>query len=213
MGNNRRHHLKNNSKLLNSLSLIIAGLFSLSLILVNKTFFTVKKIDCQQNNQPCLPATLDKLTHLYNQSLFFTNFNKTLSQFFDYQINKKLPDTLVLKLENVQAHYYRLNEESIFEIAQEESLDKNLNQQINDLTTGLTQAEIKYQNIKIKKDVFIILLETNYRVLIDKNDVSNGVYKLNQILKNIELKEIDTAIQEIDTRFKMPVLKTKQTVI
>ncbi|NCN87477.1 MAG: hypothetical protein GW941_01125 [Candidatus Pacebacteria bacterium] len=170
-------------------------------------------IECQQNKQPCPKATTDKLGHLYNQSLFFTNFDDTLSQIADYQISKKLPDTIILELENVQTNYYQLNDENIFKISQEEKLEKDLNSKINNLVSGLEQMEINYQNIRLENNIFIILLNNNYRALIDSTDLENGIYKLNQILNNIELKEIDNDIKEIDTRYKMPVLKTKETVI
>jgi hypothetical protein len=213
MGNNRKNRINSNSNLIKNINLIIYGLLFILLVFINQKIFIVKKIECLQNNKPCLEATTDKLQHLYGQSLFFTNFDKTLSQFSDYQISKQLPNTLILKLENVHANYYRLNSDNIFEISQEEKLDKNLNQKVNDLVTSLEQMEIKYLNIKMENDVFVILLENNYRALIEYNDVKNGVYKLNQILDNLELREIDSEIKEIDTRYKMPVLKTKETVI
>ena len=213
MGNNRKNRINSNSNLIKNINLIIYGLLFFVFLFINQKIFIVKKNECLQNNKPCLEATTNKLQHLYSQSLFFTNFDKTLFQFSDYQISKKLPNTLILKLENVQANYYRLNSDNIFEISQEEKLDKKLNQKVNDLITSLEQMEIIYQHIKMEKDIFIISLENNYRVLIDSNDVENGIYKLNQILDNLELKEIDSEIKEIDTRYRMPVLKTKESVI
>lgn len=213
MGNNRKNHINSKSFLIKNINLITLGLLFIILLFINHKVFIVKKIDCLQNDKPCLKATTDKLQHLHNQSLFFTNFDKTLSQFADYQISKKMPHTIILKLENVHANYYRLNSENNFEISSEENLDKKLNQKVNDLVTSLEQMEIKYLNIKMENNIFVILLENNYQALIEYNDVKNGVYKLNQILDNIELREIDSEIKEIDTRYKMPVLKTRETVI
>lgn len=212
MGNNKRNSIKKNPSSIKKVFFILLLLLLFFFFLTYK-FFKINIIKCEQNSQPCNSETLDKLQHLYHSSLFFTDFDKTFSQFEDYQINKKLPNTLIIKLSKTSSHYYQLDENSFISTTKQETLDKKLNEKINNLFNQLDKYEISYEKISLKKNIFIIFLTNDVRSLIDLNDIKNGTYKLSQILKNIELKEIDTAIKEIDTRFKMPVLKTKHTII
>lgn len=213
MGNNKKANLNKKSSSLKKVSFIFSSLLFLSTLGLSYNFFKIKNIECQQNKQKCNEATMTKLSHLNNKSIFFTNFEKTLSQFSNYKISKKLPNTLILELSEKQSNYYIIKDDLTISISNQESLDKETNEQINTLYSNLKKYNTSFNKVTLENNIFIVFIEDDLRVLIDQNDVKNGTYKLGQILKNLRLKEIDTAIKEIDTRFKMPVLKTKHSVI
>ena len=206
MGTDKRDSLKKSPPSLRKINFILLSLLFSFLSFSGYQFFKITIIECRQNQQQCSQEVLDKLNHLKGKSLFFTDFEKTLSQFEKYQVSKKLPNTLILQLSKTKSSYYQLDEDKTILTVEQETLDKTLNEQINTLFIELDRYEINYEKISLKEDIFIILLEEDIKVLVNKDDEKNGVYKLNQILKNIKLKEVDTAIKEIDTRFKMPVL-------
>ncbi|MDH5533126.1 MAG: hypothetical protein OEX81_01725 [Candidatus Pacebacteria bacterium] len=213
MGNNKRVNLNKKPSSLKKISYIFGSILFFSLLIFSFNFLKIKNIKCLQNNQICDEGTIEKLSHLNNKSIFFTDFDKTLSQFHDYKISKKLPSTLILELSEQQSNHYSIGEDLSIFVSDQESLDKELNDQINNLYIDLKKYNIEFNKVFFKNNTFIVIIENEVHVIIERNDVKNGTYKLGQILNNLKLKEIDTAIKEIDTRFKMPVLKTKHSVI
>jgi len=224
MGNNQRSSLKKESNKSGSFFNLmpILGLFFVSggIIFFLYSYFKITSIVCLQNNQACNGETRAKLDHLLGRSLFFTDFNKTLSQFESYQIKKRLSGELMVNLSKTRRSFFRLDENGLIVRANEQTLDPEIDKKINLLIKNLGNGEIEYGQLKLildspttNEEIFIVELSEDLRALIDANDLEGGTYKLDQILDNLELKEIDLSIKEIDTRFKMPVLKTKYSAI
>jgi hypothetical protein len=214
MGNNRKSNLKNTPSSKTIIKRIVPFILIIMImvaIIYIQSLFTIKNIECQQNNIPCSAATLDKIEHLKGASVFFTDFDKSLSQFEPYDLQKKLPNTLRLTLNGEPSNYYQVAENGEVIISQQEVINPALNQKIHTLFLELDESNIEYTKIAIKEDTSIIMINDSLRALIDLTESVSGVYKLKQVLDNVDLKEVDTAIVEIDTRFTMPVLKTRQT--
>lgn len=208
MGTDRSNQLKKQKKSYFLPTILLVFLLITGYYL-NKNILVVKKIHCQENEQTCSQATLDKIAHFYNKSIFFTNFDQDLEQFSDYYLEKRLPNELSVNLSNVQSQYYGVDENNKFVITKDDQLDKETNLIANNIHNQLQKQEIIFQSIELKNGVLIIELQEGMRALIDSNQITLGVTKLKIIQSNLSLKEIDTGIIEIDARYKMPVLKTK----
>lgn len=195
--------------------ILAIGLTLLLLFCLNQ-FFQIKAIDCQSANQPCSSQTLAKLEKLKNHSLFFTNFDETLSEFKVIKLTKQLPSTLKLTLEEATQENYAVIGQELKIVAYDER-DTALTPLANELISGLRSAQITPQKIEYISQVFIVYFENrgaNYRALIDSQDATTGIYRLKTTLDHVDIKgEVDVAIKEIDTRFKLPVLKTQFTNI
>lgn len=187
-------------------SLIIGAAAGLSQIL------TIKQIVCTSRDQVCSPQTLSMLATFQGRSLFFTDVDRALSQFKPATVTRKLPHTLIINLTENDYQFYELVDFVIKETGAEK-LVPDLNQKINTLVNSLTDKKIEYLRLELINQVFIVYLNDQVRVLIDENEIQAGVYRLEMILQNVDLKAVDLNIKEIDVRFKLPVLKTGWTTI
>lgn len=194
-------------------SLFILIIVSSGFFLLNR-FFTIKKIVCSSQNLPCSATTLNKLSFLNNQSLFFTNFEEKLAEFKVVSLKKELPNTLVLAVEEAIINYYALSGAEVKQVTYDQR-DEQLSPLANELVNGLNREQIIYDKIELISQVFVVYLRDDgheYRALIDSADLKTGLYRLKTILNHVDFKaDVDVSIKEIDTRFKLPVLKTQFT--
>lgn len=179
----------------------------LAIFLGMSFFLRVTKLECYQNGQECPPEIYDKLDHLRGKPLFLTDFTQTLSQFETWQLKKYLPGKLRIDIAGSKHNFYKL-EGNLIQPSVETALDEEINDNINLLYIELENAKLKPEKIELIGDTFVVWMNSELRGIIDSNDVQGGVYKLKLILENISLNEVDINIKEIDTRYKMPVLRT-----
>lgn len=187
-----------------------------SLFFLANTFFSIKNIECRSQDRNCSTETNQKLSTLKNHSLFFTNFDQISQQFTKVTIKKKLPDTLIINLEEEKQEYFFLVESEI-QKTQYETHDPEITQIANKLNNELEKAQIGWTKIEYINQVLIVYFESrgsSYRALVDKYEIETGIYRLKTTLDHVDIKEqVDVAVKEIDTRFKLPVLKTEFTNI
>lgn len=201
--------------------LVLISLTLVGLIFVVQNFFSIKKIECWNSaaptsTTPCSSEVSQKLDQLQNKSLFFTDFDRTLGQFSEVKIKKKLPQTLIVNLKEKAENHFALVGSEIVMVSFEER-DPDLTPPANQLVLALKNNQLEFTKLEYISQVFIVYWEkdqTEYRALIDSYDIATGVYRLKTILDHVDIKgELDLAVKEIDTRFKLPVLKTHFTNI
>lgn len=187
-----------------------------SLFFLTNSFFSIKKIECHSQNPQCSAQTIEKISKLKNKSLFFSDFDQISGQFSEIKIQKKLPDTLLVTLKEENRDYFSLIGSEIKK-ADYGNHDPQITELANLLISELEQAQLNFNKIEFINQVLIVYFEnrgSEYRALIDKQDISTGVYRLKTTLDHIDIKEqVDASIKEVDTRFKLPVLKTQFTNI
>lgn len=187
-----------------------------SLFFLANSFFSIKEIECQSQLGTCSNQTLEKISSFRNKSLFFSNFDQITEQFSEVSIKKRLPSTLLINLKEENHDYFVLVGSEIKKTEYENS-DPQITDSANELINNLKQAQINFGKIEFINQVLIVYFEdrgSDYRALIDKQDISTGVYRLKTTLDHLDIKEqVDVAVKEIDTRFKLPVLKTQFTNI
>lgn len=208
------HLVKNNKfkRLQPLLFLFIIG----SLFFLTNNFFSIKNIECHSEERSCSVETLEKISVLKKKSLFFTDFDQVSRQFSEVTIKKKLPNTLIISLKEEKQDYFTLVGSEI-QKTEYASSDPQITSIANQLINELDDSQIKWNKIEYINQVLIVYFEDRsdaYRALIDKYDINTGVYRLKTTLDHIDIKQqVDVAIKEIDTRFKLPVLKTEFTNI
>lgn len=208
-------NLNHNKKIKKLIPLLFFVVVGGSFLLLNK-FFSIDSIDCHNQNSVCSSETEGKLQRLKGKSLFFTDLEKKLAEFEITAIQKKLPNHLSISLKENTQNYYTLNNQDVVQTDYE-----NQNEQVsslaNELINELQAADIKPEKTEFISQVFIIYFTSRnekYRALIDAHDAKTGVYRLKTVLEHVDIKgQVDVAVKEIDTRFKMPVLKTQFTSI
>ncbi|MCL4208266.1 FtsQ-type POTRA domain-containing protein [Patescibacteria group bacterium] len=187
-----------------------------SLLFLANSFFSIKNIECYSQNSQCTTQTLEKISKLKNQSLFFSDLDQISGQFSEVKIQKKLPNTLVVTLKEENRDYFNLVGSEIKK-SDYENHDPQVTELANNLTNELKKAQINFNKIEFINQVLIVYFEnrgSEYRALIDKQDIVTGIYRLKTTLDHIDIKgQVDASIKEIDTRFKLPVLKTQFTNI
>lgn len=192
---------------------LVVAIISSSLLLLLR-FLTIQQIECQSQGKTCSVETYNKLNKLKNASLFFTNFEEKLADFKVISLKKRLPQTLVLEVEEAVANYYALAGAEVKQVEYDQR-DEQLTPLANDLVNGLVREQINFNKIELISQVFIVYLQDDgydYRALIDSTDVQTGLYRLKTTLNHVDFKaDVDVSIKEIDTRFKLPVLKTQFT--
>lgn len=187
-----------------------------SLLFLANSFFSIKNIECHSQNPQCSTQTIEKISKLKNQSLFFSDLDQISGQFSELKIQKKLPSTLIITLKEENRDYFNLVGSEIKK-ADYENHDEQITETANLLINELNQAQITFNKIEFINQVLIVYFEnrgSEYRALIDKQDIKTGVYRLKTTLNHIDIKgQVDASIKEVDTRFKLPVLKTQFTNI
>ena len=158
------------------------------LVIYGWGFFRVQKITCYIKDKSCPLEILKRLDQLKNKNLFLVNLDKTWRNLDIIDFQKKLPDEIILYLNQATA---------------------TGNNTLEDL---LKNKNISYQNISEINNFYLVQLDENKRAILEKNDLDLQVLKLQKILQNLNFKEIDLNIKEIDLRFKMPVLRTKYSI-
>jgi len=100
------------------------------------------------------------------------------------------------------------------QIVTDQKVEVNWNDFLNELSTALVNEKIKYQTISVHNaDTIEIKLEDNLSAITElTTDPEIDVLRLNTLLDNLDLNMIDVAIKEIDLRFKLPVLRTTNTI-
>lgn len=177
-------------------------------------FLSIQQIECQSQSRPCSALTLGKLNKLKNKSIFFTDFEKELADFKVISLKKRLPHTLILEVEEAVVNYYALVGAEVKSVEFDQR-DEQLTPLANDLINSLMRDQIDFNKIEFISRIFIVYLRDNnhdYRALINSSDLQTGLYRLKTVLGQLDFKvDVDVNIKEIDTRFKLPVLKTQFT--
>lgn len=206
---------KNNSRIKKLQPLLFLFIFC-SLFFLTNILFSIKNIECHSDGKSCSTETIEKISTLKHRSLFFTDFEPVSRQFSDVKIQKKLPNTLIIFLKEDKQEYFSLVGSEIQKVEYKNS-DPEITSIANELINELDKAQIKWNKIEYINQVLIVYIESReaaYRALIDKQEISTGVYRIKTTLDHIDIKgQVDVSIKEIDARFKLPVLKTQFTNI
>lgn len=205
--------LKNNKR--NPLyGLLFVGIVFICFFL--SIFFKIDEVVCRANQNSCSQTTVDELNKLKGNSLFFTDFNQKLAAYNLVRLEKRLPGTLIIEIEETKKSFFQLVD---FEIKETnfENHDPDITGIANDLISHLQQNQLAYQKIELINQVLVVYFnvdDQSYRALIDRHEIELGVYRLKIVLTHVDLKsQVDIDVKEIDTRFKLPVLKTQFTNI
>ncbi len=202
--------------------------------------FKVQEVKCVVQDHPCSAEAEQQAQTLNHRSFFFTDLEKVgadnLSSLPGYQlvsIQRQLPQTVVLTLQQ-NAALYRLRQidtnetvvvdtQGYFYTAdQQESLplvvvvDKNQNPdrhtQLVDLFKTLTDEHITFKQIEVVSDnVALIYLDGQTTAVINVSSPIQDTKKLSIVLKGIEPGTL-SQIQEIDVRYRLPVLRPIRTI-
>lgn len=82
---------------------------------------------------------------------------------------------------------------------------------LKELTESLYKLRIVFQNGEwISEDEIKVSLDNNLTAIFSANQIASQVVALDLIIKSDAIKQTDAEIEEIDLRYKMPVLRTRK---
>jgi hypothetical protein len=169
--------------------LILGTSFFLIIVYLFYRSSQIKNIKCYLEEKPCPESVSKKIEEsLLHKNIFFTNLDKNIDNWKINKVTRTLPSTLNIWLEPTLEESQHLTFEELLE-----------------------EYQIPVKNIEEKDQIWIIYLDTDpeLRALVNKDNPQEGLFKISHVLKEVNLKEIDLSILEIDARFKLVVLKTK----
>jgi hypothetical protein len=170
-------------------------------LLTTTNFFSITNVSCTTNKEQCPPETQQQLENmLLTKSLFLTDFNRELqpTNFTIHSFSKKIPGMLAVEVSA-----------------------KSSNKPNTTLDTPQVKALVTdtFENMSLPINKIIISEPENYvvitiedlQIIVSFDTVETDLEKAVVILTNLDLNTIDLDISEIDTRYKLPVLRTTKT--
>lgn len=154
-----------------------------------------------------LPHTLH--VSLRQQALAYTlttmTKEKSLAVTTDGRITTTVPSTSQIVVEVPDAEWSKLSEET--------TVDVGLHTTLTTALRELTELNLPiYQLVLIDTQTLALYLPEKPTIILDATQISSSVARLKLVLAELEVNPMPTQVQEIDVRYKLPVLRTSPTI-
>lgn len=166
----------------------IAGATLIGLIVIK-----TQTITCRLHSITCPKEVLGRTQELLGSSWLGTNIQATLAKYdlTATKVQRSFPGHLDVTLAYTQTT----------QKPQVEPTDR--------ASSLLSQTGIDHTAVTLAGDAALVVeLKNGLTALIDLYDMEASVQRLNIILEGTDFASLDSSIVEIDTRFKLPVLRT-----
>lgn len=185
-----------------TITLMIGGIVTLPLF---TPFLSILNVDCISNNQECPPDLQESLQYtLLNKSFFITDFDKEINipTISVVSFSKKIPGTVILEVEEKSLGQNSFSEETNLS---KEQIEKEVMKHFENQFSNTDQIQV------IDNQNTVVINLEDIQILTRISNLKTDLQKASLILEHLDLDTIDLDITEIDTRYKLPVLRTTKS--